>query len=92
MDVITGGVIARPKVHKMKMTRFVVKRVEEMARKQGLKSMKFFDRKRNQIILNPIDLLKGVQDGDEQHEDEQQNEEILDENDAEHKQLTCSGR
>ena len=42
--------------------------------------MKFFNRKRNQIILTPIDLLEGVQDGDEQ-----KNEEVLDENDAEHR-------
>ena len=79
MDLITGRVITRPKVHEMKMTCLVVKRVEEMARKQGLKSMKFFDRKRNQIIFNPIDLLKGVQEQNEQQEDK-----ILEENDAEH--------
>lgn len=45
------------------MTKMVVKRVEEIAHKQGVKSCKFFDRKGRPMLQRPIDtLLEGVGD------------------------------
>ena len=48
----------------MVMTNLVKERVEDMARRQGLKSMKFYNRKRHEMIFTPVDLLEGV--GDQQ--------------------------
>ena len=41
MDLATGRVITRPKVTPMRMTNLVVNHVNNMAKKQGLRSMKF---------------------------------------------------
>ena len=42
------------------MTCLVANCVEEMAKGQGIKRMKFFNRKRQEMVLQPNDLLKGV--------------------------------
>ena len=60
MDLATGEVVTRPRFEKCVMTRLVIRRVEEMAAKQGYKSLKFFNRKRQEMILSDIDLLEGV--------------------------------
>ena len=63
MDLATGQVKTRPKWTPCKMTKMVVKRVEEIAHKQGVKSCKFFDRKGRPMLQRPIDtLLEGVGD------------------------------
>ena len=77
MDLGSGRVVTRPKVTPMKMTDLVMKRVEDMAKRQGLKSMKFYNRKRQEIIFTPNDLLEGVGNTGE-------NAEILEEDDIEH--------
>ena len=60
MDLGSGRVIVRPKVTPMKMTDLVVNHVNNMAKRQGIKSMKFYNRKRKQILFTPADLLEGV--------------------------------
>ena len=61
MDLVTGQVKTRPKWTPCKMTKMVVKQVEEIVLKQGVKSCKFFDRKGRPMIQRPIDtLLEGV--------------------------------
>ena len=55
----TGRVINRPKFTPVVMTDMVVKRVESMAKEQGLKNCKFFNRKRE--ILLADDLLEEVE-------------------------------
>ena len=42
------------------MTRVVIDRVEELARKEGFKSLKFLNRKREEVFLENADLLPGV--------------------------------
>ena len=53
---MTGRVIPRPKVIPVVMTESVKKRVEEMAKKQGVKSLKFLNRYREP--LTPVDMLQ----------------------------------
>ena len=61
MDLATGRVITFPKWIPCRMTKMVVKHVEEIATKQGIKSCKFYDRKGRPMIQRPIDtLLEGV--------------------------------
>lgn len=67
LDLATGWVVTRPKVTPVTMTDMVISRVEEMAVEQGLKSMKFFNRKR-ELTLTAADLLEGV--GGQQNVDE----------------------
>ena len=73
LDLATGKVIERPKCDLVVMTDLVVKRVEEMAKEQGLKSNKFFNRKREP--LTPIDLLEGV--ADEEGESQDVSDEVI---------------
>ena len=42
------------------MTCQVIDTVNEMARKQGYKALKFLDRKKRPMLFNPIDTLSGV--------------------------------
>ena len=42
------------------MTRLVIKQVEDLAAKQGITSLKFYNRKRQPVILENADLLAGV--------------------------------
>ena len=58
LHLASGRVINRPKFTPVVMTEMVIKRVEQMAKEQGLKSCKFFDRKRN--LLLPDDLQEEV--------------------------------
>ena len=60
MDLATGRTTSRPRVDKVKMTRLVIERVETLARRQGLKSLKFFNRKHEEISLLDADLVEGV--------------------------------
>ena len=60
MDLATGQMIRRPRVETCKMMRMVIDRVEELARRQGFKTLKYFNRKREEMILTPADLLAGV--------------------------------
>ena len=39
------------------MTRLVIARVEELAASQGYKTLKFFNRKKQEVILQDIDLI-----------------------------------
>ena len=60
MDLATGRVVTRPKWTPCKMTKLVIRQVEELARKQGIKSLKFYNRKRERMVPTPIDLIEGV--------------------------------
>ena len=42
------------------MTRLVIKRVKTLAKRQGYKSLKFFNQKHEEMTLTNADLLKGV--------------------------------
>ena len=44
MDLMTGRVITRPRVVEIPMTERVIKTVEAMAFRQGIKSLKFMDK------------------------------------------------
>ena len=60
MDLATGHMIRRPKVTPCAMAWMVVDRVELLATQQGYKSLKFFNRKHQVMLLENVDLLAGV--------------------------------
>ena len=60
MDLQTGRMSRRVYCKLCKMTRLVVQRVEELATKQGFKSLKFLNRKKEPMLLEPIDRLVGI--------------------------------
>ena len=60
MHLANGGVISRQSVVPCAMTRMVIDRVELLATRQGYKTLKFFNRKKNELMLSNADLLKGV--------------------------------
>ena len=59
LDLSTGKVIRRSKVIPCNMTKVVIARVNELAKKQGYHTLKFFNRKGQQTVYSP-DLLAGV--------------------------------
>ena len=56
MDLQLGRMSRRGHCKKCKMTK-LVKTVNEMAYRQGYKSLKFLNRKKQPMLLNPIDIL-----------------------------------
>lgn len=57
MDLQSGRMSRRAKCRKCKMTKLVIDTVNNMAYNQGYRSLKFLDRKKRPITLNPIDTL-----------------------------------
>ena len=53
LDLMTGRVVLRPKVYPVVMTESIKKRVELMAQKQGVKSLKFLNRYREPLKYWP---------------------------------------
>ena len=72
LDLQTNRVITRPKFEKCKMTEAVIARVEQIAASEGIKSLKFYNRKRQVLVHQANDLLEGVE----------RNVEILSENES----------
>ena len=70
MDLHTGRVITRQKVTEIPVTPTVIKAVEEMAERQGMKGLKI--RTRHETRIHPADWIAGVdyEDNDEDDEDE----------------------
>ena len=60
MSLQTRKGITRPRVTLCKITSSVIASVEVRAKKDGVKSLKFFNRKREYILLTPVDLRTGV--------------------------------
>ena len=95
MDLATGREIRRPQVKECVMTTLVIKRVEQLAAIQGIKTLRFLDRKKKEIIFDDSDLagvndfrLDGIIDPnflpDEKEEDEEfTHEEKITENELE---------
>ena len=65
LDLMTGRVIPRPRVEPVVMTESVKKRIEEMAEKQGVKSLKFLNRYREP--LTPVDVAEENASGLSRH-------------------------
>ena len=82
MDLSTRRVIPRPKVTVIPVTDTIITRVEEMAREQGIKTLKFLNRKKQQLF-NDIDLTAGVVHDNEEDENEDEEEYELDIEDIE---------
>ena len=61
MDLATGEFITCCRADKFVMTRMVIERVEQLATQQGYRSLKFFNRNRQEMILDNIDLLTGLE-------------------------------
>ena len=60
MDLVTSNMKRFPKVESCAMTQMVVDRVELMGKQEGYKFLKFFNREKEEILLNPADLLAEV--------------------------------
>ena len=60
MDLQTGRMSRRAQVKKCKMTKLVVNTVNEMAYRQGYRSLKFLNRKKQPMLLHPIDTLENI--------------------------------
>lgn len=60
MDLQTGRMSRRGQCKKCKITQLVIGTVNKMAYHQGYKSLKFLNRKRQPMLINPIDTLKGI--------------------------------
>ena len=84
MDLSTGRVITRPKVTVIPISDIIKKKVEDMATEQGIKSLKFFNRKKEELF-HDTDMIAGVvpdvdseesdnEDQDSYNEDEEENE------------------
>ena len=76
MDLHSGETITRARVTEIPVTPVVIKAVEDMAYRQGFKSLKF--KNRNKVILFDTDWIAGV---DYQHENENEDENENNEND-----------
>ena len=60
MDLATGRVFRRPKITACTMTRMGIERMELIVTKKCYKSLKFFNRKQEDTMLTPSDILEGV--------------------------------
>ena len=76
MDLHSGETITRARVTEIPVTPVVIKAVEDMAYRQGFKSLKF--KNRNKVIFFDTDWIAGV---DYQHENENEDENENNEND-----------
>jgi hypothetical protein len=74
MDLSSGQLISRNIVHEIPATNRVIKAVENMARQQGFKSLKF--KNRNGVIYHDADWIAGVDydDPDDYDPDDIKNE------------------
>lgn len=59
-DLQSKSVIHASRVETVPITEAVIERVESIAKEEGFKSLKFFNRKKEEIILPDADLLAGV--------------------------------
>ena len=60
MDLATSHMISRQKLITCGMTRMIFDRVKLLAKLKGYKTLKFFNRNNQEMILINEDLLKGV--------------------------------
>ena len=60
MDLATGRLITWAKVTACIMAHLVIEPVEAIAYKEGYMSLKFFNRKREIMLLESADLIAGV--------------------------------
>ena len=65
MSLQTKKVITRPRVTLCKMTSLVIESVENRAKKDGIKTLKFFNHKKETMLLTPVNLSTGVDSEDD---------------------------
>ena len=70
MDLAKGELIHYPTVDTCVMPRMVIARVEELYKTQGYKSLKLFNRKKEEMALRDIDLLMDLENVDTQISDD----------------------
>ena len=82
MNLSTGKLVTCAKITTCKMTELVIKAVEKFASDQGFKSLKFFNRKKEEILFKDSDLFTGV-GKEEQHDSDSDSENSDDPDDSE---------
>lgn len=75
MNLQTGELINRPVIKAAPMPNWAIKRVEELATSQGMKTLKFFNRKKEEVSFSDPDHETGVDDDDDEKEEDGNNEE-----------------
>ena len=79
LDLRSNRVITRPKVTAIPVTDLIIEKVEAMATEQGIKSLKFFDRKKKQLY-NDTDLSAGVNHNNNNNDNDSNNDNDNDSN------------
>ena len=79
LDLNTGKVITRRKVTEIPITKLVIQAVEDMAKREGFKSLKF--KNRNNVVFHDTGLIAGVDDNKDEteYDEEEEDEEYEDE-------------
>ena len=70
MNLQTGELINRPVIKAAPMPNWAIKRVEKLATSQGMKTLKFFNRRREEVSFSDPDHETGVDDDDDDDEKE----------------------
>ena len=82
MNLSTGKLITCAKVKPVAMTELVLKAVENFAALQGFRSLKFFNRKKEELLFLDSDLITGV-DGEANSEDSDDDDELSSDEESE---------
>ena len=70
VNLQTGELINRPVIKVAPMPNWVIKRIEELATSQGMKTFKFFNRKKEEVLFSDPDYETGVDDDDDDEKEE----------------------
>ena len=73
MNLQTGELISRPFVKAAPMPQWAIERVENLGRSQGMKSLKFYNRKREEILPSDPDIDTGVNWEEDEYDIEEEN-------------------
>ena len=73
MNLQTGELISRPFVKAAPMPQWAIERVENLGRAQGMKSLKFYNRKREEIFPSDPDIDTGVNWEENEYDTEEEN-------------------
>ena len=94
LDLRTKRVITRQKVTPIPISDAIIDKVESLAAAQGIKSLKFFNRKKQELFEDAdINLLAGVvdyesnddnDDNDEDQDEDEAFEDLIDDNERQH--------
>ena len=83
MDLATGRVKVRPKVVKVPITEAIIKAVEKLADRDQIKTLKFYNRKKENDLLPDADQTTGVEGGQNDYDLDNESDDANDSDDEE---------